>query len=161
MKANERLSKVVRHTGESRASLARRADLIPQRLTDIINEKTKDISFDVADKLANAVPNLNREWLLTGEGDMLIGDTSITNNGTSQQVAQNVRGHVTQSVTSDLTSTITELTDIIKQSQELVSTSQEIAITAQRQLNSTLSQLAESQSQITTLIDLINRQHDK
>lgn len=148
MKANERLSKVVRHTGESRASLARRADLIPQRLTDIINEKTKDISFDVADKLANAVPNLNREWLLTGEGDMLIGDTNVTNNGTSQQVAQNVRGHVTQSVTSDLTSTITELTDIIKQSQELASKEQS-------QTTALIQQLANSQQQISELIQLL------
>lgn len=148
MKANERLSKVVGHTGESRASLARRAGLIPQRLTDIINEKTKDISFDVADKLANAVPNLNREWLLTGEGDMLIGDTPITNNGTNQQVAQNVRGHVTQSVTSDLATTISELTEIIKQSQELASKEQS-------QTTALIQQLANSQQQISELIQLL------
>lgn len=89
MKANERLSKVVGHTGESRASLARRADLIPQRLTDIINEKTKDISFDVADKLANAVPNLNREWLLTGEGDMLLDESGPQGRELEQEVDPN------------------------------------------------------------------------
>lgn len=122
-----------------------------------VNSISKGLGDEYMTRLIEKYPTLNIPWLLTGEGDMLIGDASITNNGTSQQTAQNVRGHVTQSVTSDLTTTITELTDIIKQSQSLVSTSQEIAITAQRQLNNTLSQLAESQNQITTLIDLINR----
>lgn len=161
MDANEILEKVLEETRESRAGLAKSIGLQPHRLQDIARGKSKEFPYEVADKIASAYPQFSRKWLLTGEGDMLIGDASITNNGTSQQVAQNVRGHVTQSVTSDLTSTITELTDIIKQSQTLVSTSQEIAITAQRQLNSTLNQLTESQNQITALIDLINRQQDK
>lgn len=73
MRADERLLKVVEYAGESRAKLARSAGLLPQRLTDIANKKVKEISFDVADKLATAVPQLNREWLLTGEGAMLKG----------------------------------------------------------------------------------------
>lgn len=76
MRADERLLKVVEYTGESRAKLARSAGLLPQRLTDIANGKVKEISFDVADKIASTVSQLNREWLLTGEGEML------TNTGT-------------------------------------------------------------------------------
>lgn len=112
------------------------------------------------DKVSKAFPDLNTVWLLTGEGDMLIGGTTTTSS-TRRQVDRNIRGHITQSATSDLISTITELTDLIKQSQTLVSTSQEIAITAQRQLNNTLNQLTESQNQVTALIDLLNRQQEK
>lgn len=153
------LKEYFRNQGVTQQEIAESMGVSQAYIGKILNGD-RAIGKQTAEKL-NTLYGFSRGWLLTGEGDMLIGDTNVTNNGTSQQVAQNVRGHVTQSVTSDLTSTITELTDIIKQSQELVSTSQEIAITAQRQLNSTLSQLAESQSQITTLIDLINRQQDK
>lgn len=112
---------------------------------DDMDEKT--LQNETATKIAKYF-QVDKDWLLTGEGDMLIGDTSITNNGTSQQVAQNVRGHVTQSVTSDLTSTITELTDIIKQSQELASKEQS-------QTTALIQQLANSQQQISELIQLL------
>lgn len=79
MRADERLLKVVEYTGESRAKLARSAGLLPQRLTDIANGKVKEISFDVADKIASTVPQLNREWLLTGEGEMLNPEQSNSN----------------------------------------------------------------------------------
>lgn len=125
MKANERLSKVVGHTGESRASLARRADLIPQRLTDIINEKTKDISFDVADKLANAVPNLNREWLLTGEGDMLTSrDTTVTGSGNAVNTVTGNGNKVSANVAGDFADLASKFSEALKTSQEQLSSSQ-------------------------------------
>ena len=162
MKPSERIDALASYLGISVKALSERIGLPhPQSLYDIQKGKTQNISNNMAGLILKEFPLVSRGWLLTGEGDMLIGDTPITNNGTNQQVAQNVRGHVTQSVTTDLATTISELTEIIKQSQAIASTSQEIAITAQRQLNSTLNQLTESQNQITTLIDLINRQQDK
>lgn len=144
MDLNARIYKYLEHKGITAKEMETRASLSNGAVSKMGNGTRRS----TIDKLSNAFPDLNTVWLLTGEGDMLIGDTPITNKGTSQQVAQNVRGHVTQSVTSDLTSTITELTDIIKQSQAIASTSQEIAITAQRQL-------ANSQQQISELIQLL------
>lgn len=157
MDLNERIYRYLEFKGITPREMEVRANLSNGAVSKMGNGTRRS----TIDKISNAFPDLNIPWLLTGEGDMLIGDTPITNNGTNQQVAQNVRGHVTQSVTTDLATTISELTEIIKQSQAIASTSQEIAITAQRQLNSTLNQLTESQNQITTLIDLINRQQDK
>lgn len=43
----------------------------PQIIYDIRNGKTKRISFDLANKISSVFPEINRVWLLTGEGQML------------------------------------------------------------------------------------------
>lgn len=144
MDLNARIYKYLEYKGITAKEMETRASLS----NGAVSKMGDGTRRSTIDKVSNAFPDLNTAWLLTGEGDMLIGDASITNNGTSQQVAQNVRGHVTQSVTSDLTSTITELTDIIKQSQELASKEQS-------QTTALIQQLANSQQQISELIQLL------
>lgn len=46
-----------------------------QPIYDIINGKVKKISTNYANKILNKYPHYNYNWLLTGEGDMLKGDT--------------------------------------------------------------------------------------
>jgi len=43
----------------------------PQAIYDIQNGKTKNISAKMADKIISAFPEIDRSWLLTGEGNML------------------------------------------------------------------------------------------
>ena len=43
----------------------------PQAIYDIQKGKTKNISPNMADKIVSAFPEINRTWLLTGEGEML------------------------------------------------------------------------------------------
>ena len=148
MELDQRLEQLLSHLGLTRTALADKIGVKVYKLNDISRGQTKRIPSDVLAGINKEFPTISKQWLLTGEGDMLIGDTNVTNNGTSQQVAQNVRGHVTQSVTSDLTSTITELTDIIKQSQELASKEQS-------QTTALIQQLANSQQQISELIQLL------
>lgn len=47
----------------------------PQAIYDIQSGKTKSISSKMADKIISAFPEINRSWLLAGEGEMLHGAT--------------------------------------------------------------------------------------
>lgn len=46
----------------------------PQAIYDILKGKTKSISLAMQDKILSVFPELNRTWLMTGEGEMLKGD---------------------------------------------------------------------------------------
>ena len=50
----------------------------PQAIYDIQKGKTKNISPNMADKIVSAFPEINRTWLLTGEGEMLNPTPGIT-----------------------------------------------------------------------------------
>lgn len=76
MNAINILDRLLDYTGENRSSLARRIGVIPQRFHDIANGKTKAFSYEIADKITTAFPEVNKNFLLTGEGEML------TNTGT-------------------------------------------------------------------------------
>ena len=43
----------------------------PQAIYDIQSGKTKNISAKMADKIISVFPEVDRSWLLTGEGNML------------------------------------------------------------------------------------------
>ena len=47
----------------------------PQAIYDILKGKTKTISLAMQDKILSVFPELNRTWLMTGEGEMLKGGT--------------------------------------------------------------------------------------
>lgn len=46
----------------------------PQAIYDILKGKTKSISLAMQDKILSVFPELNRTWLMTGEGEMMKGD---------------------------------------------------------------------------------------
>ena len=71
MDANEILKRVLEITKESRAGLAKSIGLQPYRLQDIARGKSKEFPYEVADKIASTYPQINRDWLLTGKGEML------------------------------------------------------------------------------------------
>lgn len=53
----------------------------PQAIYDILKGKTKSISFAMQDKILSAFPELNRTWLMTGEGEMLKGENQGSGDG--------------------------------------------------------------------------------
>ncbi len=69
------LDRLLDYTGENRSSLARRIGVIPQRFHDIANGKTKAFSYEIADKITTAFPEVDKNFLLTGEGTMLTGES--------------------------------------------------------------------------------------
>lgn len=72
MNGNEIINKLLEHTGLTPSTFAKKlGEKRPQRIYDIQNGKTKKLSREIADKISSAFPEINRTWLLTGEGDML------------------------------------------------------------------------------------------
>lgn len=47
----------------------------PQALYDVVNEKTQNISSSMCRKILAAYPEFNKEWIMTGEGPMLVPGT--------------------------------------------------------------------------------------
>lgn len=137
MDAGQRIEQVISYIGGSRASVAKRAGLAPQRLTDIVNRKTKEISFEVADGLVKASPELSRVWLLTGEGEMLhrgevnVGGVDYNNSG----------GNHTHTHNSPL-----DLLSALNKSQALVEQSQSLQVKSQEQIDRLLGIIEKMQS---------------
>lgn len=74
MTAKEILEKLLSRTGLTINSLATEIGLSrAQALYDIQNEKTKSITPSMADRIIQRFSDIDRVWLLTGEGDMLGG----------------------------------------------------------------------------------------
>lgn len=80
MNAIDILDRLLDYTGENRSSLARRIGVIPQRFHDIANGKTKAFSYEIADKITTAFPEVDKNFLLTGEGTMLVGEQEVKAN---------------------------------------------------------------------------------
>ena len=72
MNAVEILSKLLSYSELNVKTLSEKIGLgRPQAIYDIQKGKTKNISQSMADKIISVFPDINRVWLLTGEGRML------------------------------------------------------------------------------------------
>lgn len=88
MKDSLRLQKIIDWSGLSQAAFAERVNpgVRPQWLYDIIKEKktkagnTIRISHRVADLIIQAFPEVNRQFILLGEGDMLKDNNNESDN---------------------------------------------------------------------------------
>jgi hypothetical protein len=81
MKPNEILDKILAYSGLNAKSFSEKIKLDrPQGVYDILNEKTKSISQAMANKIISVFPEIDRSWLLTGEGEMLKNKSKDSNN---------------------------------------------------------------------------------
>lgn len=154
MDASERIEKVVQYCGRSRADVAKRAGLNPQRLADLASGKTKDISFEVAELLSSSIPNLNKDWLLTGEGSMLLSDSKITTSGGNTNVISggrnyNVGNHTSTTpnanyVSEEVVALIKSLDSSLRMSQEQL----KIALENSKEVQSQMRQLIETNASL-------------
>lgn len=156
MKPSERIDALANYLGISVKALSERIGLPhPQSLYDIQKGKTQNISNNMAGLILKEFPLVSKAWLLTGEGDMLIGDTNVSGN---HSLGVN-NGSVTHSFNSQLESSFlkafeasqTQLTTTLAQ----LSTSQTQLINSQSQTTALIEQLAKSQQQISELINLL------
>lgn len=73
MKGSYVLNKLLEYSKLNGKSFSEKIGLIrPQAIYDIQSGKTQNISASMANKIISAFPEINKSWLLTGDGDMLI-----------------------------------------------------------------------------------------
>jgi plasmid maintenance system antidote protein VapI len=77
METKEILNKLLEHIGLNAKSFSEKIGLDrPQAIYDIQKGKTKSISPSMAIKINSVYPEVNKSWLLSGEGPMLKSETS-------------------------------------------------------------------------------------
>lgn len=69
---NQRIDMLVQKADAgNRSAFARRVDITPGAVSEMIGGRMSKPGFDVLQKIVLALPTLNRDWLLLGEGEML------------------------------------------------------------------------------------------
>lgn len=87
MGLSERIEKIVELSGLSIPKFSKYVGFkTPQTVRELIKGNTKSLSFEAKERIAAAFPNLNIEWVTTGEGEMLnntfsYGENNITFDG--------------------------------------------------------------------------------
>ena len=75
---SERIAEVVKY---SKLSIPKFAAFVgfktPQTVRELLKGNTRTLSDAVQYKITSAYPEINKDWLMTGEGEMLCGDISV------------------------------------------------------------------------------------
>lgn len=72
MKPDEKLNKILEYLGLNASEFASKIGAkTNQAIYDILKGRTKTLSSSMIDKISSCYPEINRIWLLTGEGEML------------------------------------------------------------------------------------------
>lgn len=72
LSASERINAVIRHSGMSARAFSERIGMArPQAIYDIQSGKTKSLTPKMVSAIAERWPEIDRYWLMTGEGEML------------------------------------------------------------------------------------------
>lgn len=72
MTLSERIEELLKYSGKNVSEFSRFVGFkTPQAVRELIKGNTKSLSDDAKSKLLIAFPNLNKEWLLNGMGQMI------------------------------------------------------------------------------------------
>lgn len=71
----ERIAKIIQQFCESKADFARKVGEKPQTVSNWV---ARDNGNNVLNKIVEAFPQINKDWLMTGHGDMLISGNKVT-----------------------------------------------------------------------------------
>lgn len=98
MELPERIAKIVELSGMSIPQFSTYVGFkTPQTVRELLKGNTKTLSYQAKEKIADAFPNININWLATGEGEMLKnsnntiseGDNNITVGGDASNITNN------------------------------------------------------------------------
>ena len=119
-----------------------------------INSLRKSPSAAKLQNIIGAFPDLNRDWLLTGEGEMLLPKEGnvATVEGDGTAVAGN-------SIHVEIPDIISKALDEIAAQRMLTEKSQSQVDKSQEQLDKAYEQVSKAQEQIDRLITLLEKQH--
>lgn len=107
-------------------------------------------TVDKMERILSAFPEINREWLTTGDGDML--KDSVTNVAQGDN-ATNIAGNGNNIRTNS--STLDKALDEIAEQRKLVAKAQDQVSVAQSQVTVAMEQVSKSQQQIDRLLSIL------
>jgi len=90
-KPYERVQKVIDYLGLNKSSFSAEIKISSVTIGRIINENRTPHSSTI-DKIVNRFPQINKEWLTTGKGEMLNNNQTIENASGTGIVGNNVQG---------------------------------------------------------------------
>ena len=129
MGLDERIELICTYCNLSRTALAKMIGVKPQKLHDIARGQTVRIPSDVLEGLSREFPDIRREWLLTGDGDMISGAENVSSTVTCSGKAVNtVNGNgikVSANVTGDIFDLANNFSEALRTSQEQLSRAQD------------------------------------
>lgn len=96
------IAAVLEWVGVAAPTFAKNIGVGYQRVNDIQNGKTKKISQDLANKIISVYPDINMKFLLTGEGEMLVGGVVQRNQHGDNIHGNNVKVDKSESALLDL-----------------------------------------------------------
>lgn len=110
----ERLKKLIETTHMSIRKFSSHVGLnSPQLLYNILHRRNK-ISNDVAESISLHFSNINKEWLLTGEGDMYISDKE------KEEYTSNIPPSVINMLKENHAVYNKQITTLLEQQQDLI-----------------------------------------
>ena len=122
MTTSGRMRAILAHYQMSATEFATRIKVrTGQAIYDLLSGKTKSISHSMEDKILSCFPEINRTWLLTGEGEM-INDSNVQ---TTEDNSPNTNSNVNHVHTSELLDkALNVIAELRKLNQELVRNNQ-------------------------------------
>lgn len=76
----EKIDAILQQFHINLAEFSRKLDVKTDTICSVFFEKTKGFSMEILRKIAKAYPEISPYWLITGEGQMIIGDNNISIN---------------------------------------------------------------------------------
>lgn len=132
MKPAERMEKVCEYTHLGAISLANKIGLQRGRIRDIIKNDAKSIPVVVADAISANFPTISREWILTGNGQMLVNENQET------QVSEELRTHEPISNNEDLRCIAKILEHCIERLEQLIEKQTQVEELARLELSTAM-----------------------
>lgn len=124
MSAEDRIEQILIHYKLNSKTLSEKLGYSsPQIIYDIQRGKTRNISEKLTIKIISLFPEINKSWLMTGEGEMLKHSTIQTSHGdNSPNIAGNgnsvSENKTLQDALAEISAMREALTDALKKSQE-------------------------------------------
>lgn len=77
MELQDRIRKVVEYSGLSITKFSKSVGFdTPQTIRELLYGRTKSLSYQALNKISTAYPEINKDWLGNGKGDMLASSAS-------------------------------------------------------------------------------------
>jgi len=146
---NDRLRCFLETKGVRQNDFSQKIHSTQQYVSALLNGN-RNIGTNLANRIMDEFPDLNKVWFLTGEGNML-KDSSVSVKGINNVVGDNninVGNSNVVTKNSDVKVGVTD-NDQIKELTQIVKT-------AQDQQTKLMEQLSESQKQVSNLIEIIS-----